>query len=57
MDIIRQMPLIYGGPLMMRATLGASLQEIADHYGVTQSAIQRKIIKGIKIIQLSLLDG
>lgn len=55
--IIQQLPLNYAIPLMMRASLNASLQEIADHYSVSRAAIQQRISKGIAIIEQSLLDG
>jgi DNA-directed RNA polymerase specialized sigma24 family protein len=57
MDIIAQLPLQYAVPLMMRATLGASLHEIADYHNLTRSAIQRRVSKGCKIITKSLTDG
>ncbi len=57
MDIIKKLPLQYAVPLMMRATLGASLQEIADYHHCTRSAIQRITAKGCKMIQESLRDG
>ena len=55
--IIQQLPLQFAVPLMMRATLNASLQEIADYHNVTRPAIQQNIAKGIKIITKSLLDA
>ncbi len=55
--IIRQLPLHLATPLMQRASLGASLQEIANYHNVSRPAIQRRIAKGINIIKQSLLDG
>jgi predicted RNA polymerase sigma factor len=55
--IIQQIPLRYSAPLMMRLTLNASLQEIADTFSVTRPAIQQRISKGIKIIEKMLLDA
>ena len=55
--IIQQIPLKYSVPLMMRLTLNASLQDIADYNKVSRPAIQRNVSKGIKIIEHLLLDG
>ena len=55
--IIQQIPLRYAVPLMMRLTLNATLQEIADYQNVTRSAVQQNISKGIKIIEHLLLDA
>jgi predicted DNA-binding protein YlxM (UPF0122 family) len=55
--IIQQIPCQLSVPLMMRLTLNASLQEIADYHSLTRAAIQQRISKGIKIIEKALLDG
>lgn len=56
-DVIKTLPLCYAVPVMMRAVLGTSVQEVADYHNATRAAITRKIIKACKIINLSLRDG
>ena len=57
MTIIRELPLQYAVPLMMRATLGATMQEIADYCHVTRQAVDKKISYALVLISKSLRHG
>ena len=57
MTIIRQLPVQYAVPLMMRSTLNMSIPEIAQFFQITKQAVDQKISKAINLIKKSLLDG
>jgi DNA-directed RNA polymerase specialized sigma24 family protein len=57
MDIIQTLPVQYAVPLMCRATLNMSLQEIADILKVSKQAVDKKISYGLRLISKSLRNG
>ena len=57
MDIICQLPIQYAVPLMMRATLNMTIQEIANYHRISKQAVDKKISQGMNLIKKSLLDG
>ena len=56
MGTLTKLPTPYAVPILMRATLNMTVQEIADYHKVSKAAIQRRIIKGINIIKLALIE-
>jgi DNA-directed RNA polymerase specialized sigma24 family protein len=56
MATLTTLPTQYAVPILMRAVLNMSLQEIAAYHGVTRGAIQQKIFKGVELIKESLLS-
>ena len=57
MSIIRQIPVQFSVPLMMRSTLNMSMPDIAAFLGISKQAVDQKISKAIDIVKESLLDG
>ena len=57
MSIIRQIPLQYAVPLMMRSTLNCTMPEIASFLKISKQAVDRKISQGMNLVKKSLLHG
>ena len=55
--IIRQLPVQFSVPLMMRSTLNMTMPEIAAYLGISKQAVDQKISKAIDIVIESLLAG